>query len=165
MAMGVLMMLAGAYGGCTMVVRASAEDTVSPGSLRRYTAPRPEDAEDSQPPLPPEVLLLIGVLGAGFCVYGVRHIRLEGRLLRDGVPVVGHITDVRHVPEVEYVVSYRFRDDHGVVHEGTFEPDALLHEDYEAGQEVTILYDPQDSTVHMLDVDNIRRVDAKLRHL
>jgi hypothetical protein len=162
--MGFCMMVAGAYGGCTMLTRAPAEDRSGSRGLARYTAPSESDA-DSHPPVPAEILLLLGVFGVGLSAFGVRQVRLEGRLLRDGVPVVGHISHVRYVPEREHVVTYRFEDDSGVVHEGTFEPDGLLHDDFEEGQEVTVLYDPQDPNLHMLDVDNVRRVDAKLRQI
>ena len=112
--------------------------------------------------------LVFGCLGAGLGFYGLRGLRRQGKLLRDGVPVLGRIVRIRHEHDRarDTEVTYRFQDADGVMHEGVYQsPIAGGLEGYTEGQEVTVIYEAANSRNHMLDVDNVRRAEAAVRRI
>jgi hypothetical protein len=133
--------------------------------LRAYGVATPRPPRGPRP-LKAAVALGLCALGVGMGVHGVRQLRRQGRLLTEGIPVVGMLTDVRVERRRPTRLTYRFRDDAGVEHEGFYDSQlAGILEYYSVGQEVTVLYDAADPRQHMLDVDDVRRVDARVRHL
>ncbi|QRK07915.1 DUF3592 domain-containing protein [Archangium violaceum] len=151
--LGLVLCLMGVYGGHQLIDRAEAEPL------------QPPSQSDTPSPLEVVMLLVAGLLGVGGTAYGVRQLRREGQLLREGVPVLGTLTHVTQDRESSHrILIYRFEDETGVVREGSYEtsPVALL-EDYEAGQAVTVLYDPTDPRINMVDEDHVRRAEARVR--
>lgn len=158
--LGLALCLMGVYGSYQLIVRAEPEALHPPSqdeSARRKL--------DTPSALEVVMLLVAGVLGLGVTAYGVRQLRREEQLLREGVPVVGTLTHVTQDRESSnQILTYRFEDETGMVREGSYEtsPVALL-EDYEAGQAITVLYDPTDPRISMVDEDPVRRAEARIR--
>ncbi len=117
----------------------------------------------------PLAILALGLLGTGVGMvwYGFRNLRTNRRLLSEGVAVVGRVVRIEHKQHRNggVFITYQFADEHGTVHKGIHRVsafgDALLHA--EVGQDVTVLYDAWAPTTHMLDVNNVRPVDAPRR--
>lgn len=107
-------------------------------------------------------------VGAGLALgaYGLRQLRRQGQLLTEGIPVVGVIARIVTERRSSYLV-YRFQDDAGVEREGTYDTLGAggFLEHHEVGQEVTVVYDAADPSRHVLDVDHVRRADARVRLL
>lgn len=163
LAMGFVLLLLGLYIGSELL--GSEPDAPAPlGRSARYEslrskrpAPRPARAAAA---------LVATTFGLGLGAYALRQLRRQGQLLTEGIPVVGVIARVVSERRASHLV-YRFRDDAGVEREGTYDTlgagDFLEH--FEVGQEVTVVYDAADSSRHVLDVDHVRRADARVRLL
>ena len=160
------MLLMGAYIGFEALDRPSEEEEATMARpLRPRSSPIGKGRATRSEQAGASLVLL--ACGAGLGLYGLRQLRRQGELLRDGVPVVGRITHIRWPPKRSAEITYRFKDDQGIVREGVYY--SVLGGDfldgYTEGQEVTVIYDPTDSSKHMLDADNVRRADAVVRRL
>ena len=132
---------------------------------------RPAARAPGRQPLSPAAKLAASLVfvsfGTGLGLYGFRQSKLQGLLLRDGVPVVGRIVDIHHARKRSSKLTYRFVDDEGQVREGVYS--TLFAggplDELQVGTEVTVVYDAADSNRHTLDVDHVRRADAALRRL
>ena len=120
------------------------------------------------PPIP-QAILALGFLGIGVGMvwHGFRNLRTNRGLLSEGIAVVGRVVRIEHKQHRDggVFITYQFEDEHGTVHKGIHRVsafgDALLLA--EVGQDVTVLYDARAPTTHMLDVNNVRPVDAPRR--
>jgi Protein of unknown function (DUF3592) len=163
-ALGLLLM--GMFIGCEAIDRPSEEGGVTTARpLRPRSSPIGKGRASRTQQAAASVVFIACGLGLG--VYGVRQLRHQGELLRDGVPVIGRITRIEHTRKRSSQIIYRFQDDHGREHEGVYF--AVLAgsplDDFREGDEITVIYDPADASRHMLDVDNVRRADAVVRRL
>ncbi|AKQ64479.1 hypothetical protein A176_001391 [Myxococcus hansupus] len=118
----------------------------------------------------PLAILALGLLGTGVGMvwHGFRNLRTNRSLLSEGVAVVGRVVRIQHKKQRRdggIFITYQFADEHGTTHKGLHKVsafgDALLHA--EVGQDVTVLYDAREPTTHMLDVNDVRPVDAPRR--
>lgn len=161
---GLILLLASAFGAVELFERALADDgapaTHGTGrTLRRYESAPPAPAKRSS-------LVLLAPIGLALTAFGVWQVQRQGRLLRDGIAVVGYISDVRVRRKELPRLFYRFEDEAGVRHEGSYGTGlGQLLEDYRVGQEVTVVYDARNPRIHLLDIDEVRRADALARRL
>ncbi|MBL0695737.1 DUF3592 domain-containing protein [Comamonas sp. JC664] len=138
------------------------------------TSQATHDAGDVSPrpwPIPPIPLAILALgflgIGVGMMWHGFRNLRTNRGLLSEGVAVIGRVVRIEHKQHRNggVFITYQFADEHGTVHKGIHKVsafgDALLHA--EVGQDVTVLYDAWAPTTHMLDVNNVRPVDAPRR--
>ncbi len=168
LAMGFVLLLLSLYIGSELL-----------GSTPEGSAPEERAALPRQPhqvsprsrkppprPVRATVALVGGAIGLGLGAYGLSQLRRQGQLLTEGIPVVGVIDRIVSERRASHLV-YRFRDDAGVQREGTYDTLGAggFLEHYTVGQEVTVVYDAADSSRHVLDVDHVRRADARVRHL
>jgi hypothetical protein len=93
-------------------------------------------------------------------LFGLSNLRQQGELLRNGVPTVGWITQVEHSPKSLGRLTFRFEDDQGLEHEGTYTT-FFAEDEYVVGQEVTVLYDGADPSKYTLDRKQLRRAEAE----
>lgn len=110
------------------------------------------------------VLIMLAPFGLGLLAFGVWQMKKQGRLLHEGVAVVGYLSDMKLGGRHPYL-AYRFEDDAGVVHDGRFHLTLGWLTELQLGQEVTVVYDPQNPRRHLLDIDEVRRADARGRRL
>jgi len=117
----------------------------------------------------PQAILALGCLGIGVGMmwHGLRNLRTNRSLLSEGVAVVGRIVRIEHKKHRNggLFITYQFADEHGTVHKGIHRSSAFGDSTFhaEVGQDVTVLYDARQPTTHMLDVNNVRPVDAPRR--
>ncbi|MFP2960994.1 DUF3592 domain-containing protein [Myxococcus sp. 1LA] len=137
--------------------------------------PQPKEPTAEATPQPwaiphiPQAILALGIFGFGVALvgYGFRNLRTNRQLISEGVAVVGRVVRGPHKqPQQKGIfVIYQFEDEHGTVHKGIHGVsafgDALLHA--EAGQDVTVLYDARNPTTNMVDLNNLRPMDAPRR--
>lgn len=139
------------------------------------TAASPVTDTGAAPPQPwaiphiPQAIFALGTFGFGVALvgHGFWNLRTDRQLISEGVVVVGRVVRGPHKPPQQkgVFVTYQFEDEHGTVHKGVHGVsafgDALLYS--EAGQDVTVLYDARNPTTNMLDLNNVRPVDAPRR--
>ncbi len=161
--MGTLVLLVSAYGVVQLFETDPADDGTAMTPLRGRSMQRPEPAPRRR--LNPLVLVYGAPIGMGLLAFGLWQARQQDKLLHEGVAVVGYLADVAPGENKPGLV-YRFEDDEGVVHDGSYQPGILRYvTDFQVGQEVTIVYDPKDPRRHLLDVGDVRRADARGRRL
>jgi hypothetical protein len=158
------MLFMSAFGLSEHLERGTADDRASATqvrgrSLREYgQASTPKKTRGAA-----RVLLVLGPMGLGLVAFGLWRMRHQAKLLDEGVAVVGHLTKVVMGVEHPYL-AYRFEDDAGVVHQGILRlATDWLMEEYLVGQEVTVVYDPENPRKNLLDIDGLRRADVRER--
>jgi hypothetical protein len=164
LALGMLVM--GAYIGFEALDRPSEEEEATMARPLRPTTPVGKGRASRSEQAGASLVLLAGGVGLG--LYALWLLRRQGELLRDGVPVMGRITRIHRPPKRSAQITYRFKDDQGVVHEGVYSSmieGSSVWDSFTEGQDVTVVYDPADPSRHLLDVDNVRRADAAVRRL
>jgi hypothetical protein len=160
---GTFALLLGAYGVVQHLNADPADDGTAMTPLRGRSMQRSEPAPRGR--LNPPVLVVGASIGLGLIAFGVWQLRQQEKLLSEGVAVVGYLADVA-LGKNEVGLLYRFEDDEGVVHEGQYHPGlSQFVTDYQVGQEVTIVYDPENPRRSLLDIDEVRRADARGRRL
>jgi len=167
--MGSIMLLMSAFGIVERLSRDTANDTapvakVSSRALRGYgEAPKKVQSDRKTRP-DPGVFIMLGPIGLGVLAFGVWQMKKQGKLLNEGVAVVGYISDMQLSGRYPHL-DYRFEDDAGVVHDGRYNLTIGWLAEYQLGQEVTVVYDPANPRKHLLDIDEVRRADARGRRL
>lgn len=167
---GSIMLAMSAFGVVERLSRETATEEapvakVSGRTLRGY-GEAPQKAQDNKKKKrgDPAVLIMLAPIGLGVLAFGVWQMQQQGKLLQEGIAVVGYISDMRLVGKHQFI-AYHFEDDTGAAHDGRYHPTLGALSDYQLGQEVTVVYDPANPRRHLLDVDEVRRADARGRRL
>lgn len=161
---GSLLLLASAFGAVERFERAgmdsgAPEAPVTGRRLRAY-------GSAASAPVKRSGLIVLAPVGLALAAFGVWGVQRQGRLLRDGIPVVGYIADIEQERNKLPCLVYRFEDEEGRRHEGYYQTGlGQLLDDYRMGQEVTVVYDARNPRIHLLDIDEVRRAEARLRRL
>jgi hypothetical protein len=125
---------------------------------------RPRSAPPEEQPLDPltrtVVGLFIAVAGTALVLSGWHRLSFQEDLLKRGIPVEGRITRiVKGDSDTESEARYSFEDRQGELREGIYRYSEPVWSDtpFTEDQEVTVVYDPDDSRKHVLDLKNPRR--------
>jgi hypothetical protein len=103
---------------------------------------------------------MLAPFGLGWLGFGLWQMKRQGQLLQEGVAVVGYLSDVQSGGKHPYL-AYRFEDEEGRVHDGRYRTSSGWFSEYQVGQEVTVVYDREDPRKHLLDIDEVRRAEAR----
>lgn len=159
--LGIAALLVGAF-GVSEFLEHDANDGVAPvaqvrgRSLRGYG----EASAPSRPRGNTAMLMMFGPVGLVLVVLGAWHLSRQTKLLQEGVPVVGYLSDVELGGKHPFL-AYRFEDEAGRVHDGRYNLVFGWLAEFQVGQEVTVVYDREDPRKHLLDIDDLRRAEAR----